>query len=733
MRKALCILILALVPILAQATTAGLIPSPKMQFFATTGAPLVGGKVYFYVTGTTTPTNTYTDSAAGTPNANPVILDSRGEADIWLDPTVTYRVVLKTSLDVTLWTKDGITAGAAGVGYVQTGSGAVRQSVQDGLRQRMSTIKEFGAACDGSTADDAAFALVIVLQRSVIIPKSTGACRVSGNLTFPATMQVVFERGGQITVDSAKTLTIPYVSAPDSQVFTGSGVVALTRVPEINPNWFGADGSGNTSSSTAIQKAIDAAQDSLTRATVRFTCGTYAMDATANLIQTNSGISIAGPPEAAMRDGSGDVCVLLKWTGGALPMFTLGEGPSTPTSYVNFYNFAVENFGSATMWLNIQLGGHMQIRRVSFQANSPTSNPFSIAVIRAKSNVVGDGGGLNYSTIEQSEFNYAAPVIFKYDNQSASNSFTWLHFDNNVVNANADMTVFEFTNGGGKLLRIQGNTFNSQVAIGSAYVFNVVDMTSIGSFFLDNFIFRDNEYDDGVVGGTSSANKMLKLRRVRNGEISNTNIVGNSDATSYITIIDSDHIVVTNTRAASYLGPLVETMDATSRVFFGPNSLNTSNTALLVNNSTAGSGAVDITATGANLIIEGHKGLPSGHTVYQWSTPNNSNYTVTLAKPGDAVPSYITRGQIVTVLIRNTLGGAMGTISFSADYKTSGAFTSPATGTSRAITFYYNGGAMVEIGRGAADVTMWYDPREFVPEQMRDFLAANDERYRSAA
>ena len=78
----------------------------KHQFFDSSGNPLSGGKVYTYDAGTSTPRNTYTDQGAGTPNANPVILDSRGEASIWFSGS--YKVVLKTSADVTIYTVDNI-------------------------------------------------------------------------------------------------------------------------------------------------------------------------------------------------------------------------------------------------------------------------------------------------------------------------------------------------------------------------------------------------------------------------------------------------------------------------------------------------------------------------------------------------------------------------------------------------------------------------------------------------
>jgi len=81
--------------------------SPFMQFTTTAGAPLIGGKVYTYAAGTTTPLASYTDNTGATANTNPVILDTRGEAAIWLSPA-SYKFVLKDSNDVTIWTSDNL-------------------------------------------------------------------------------------------------------------------------------------------------------------------------------------------------------------------------------------------------------------------------------------------------------------------------------------------------------------------------------------------------------------------------------------------------------------------------------------------------------------------------------------------------------------------------------------------------------------------------------------------------
>jgi len=78
-----------------------------MQFTTTAGAPLIGGKVYTYAAGTTTPLASYTDNTGATANTNPVILDTRGEAAIWLSPA-SYKFVLKDSNDVTIWTSDNL-------------------------------------------------------------------------------------------------------------------------------------------------------------------------------------------------------------------------------------------------------------------------------------------------------------------------------------------------------------------------------------------------------------------------------------------------------------------------------------------------------------------------------------------------------------------------------------------------------------------------------------------------
>ena len=87
---------------------ASLTPTPKQQFFDLNGNPLVAGKVYTYAGGTTTPIATYTDQTGATANTNPIILDSRGMANIWLQPTIAYKFLITDANDILQYTTDNI-------------------------------------------------------------------------------------------------------------------------------------------------------------------------------------------------------------------------------------------------------------------------------------------------------------------------------------------------------------------------------------------------------------------------------------------------------------------------------------------------------------------------------------------------------------------------------------------------------------------------------------------------
>lgn len=112
---------------------ADIAPFGRYRALDENGAPLAGGKLYTYEAGTTTPKRTFIDQAETAENTNPVILDSEGYADVWLD-VGGYKFILQDSNDVQQWSVDNIAGGVAG-GF---GSTVIERSSSFGL----STLEE---------------------------------------------------------------------------------------------------------------------------------------------------------------------------------------------------------------------------------------------------------------------------------------------------------------------------------------------------------------------------------------------------------------------------------------------------------------------------------------------------------------------------------------------------------------------------------------------------------------
>lgn len=178
--------------------TASIATPPKLQFFAADGTPLVGGKVYSYAAGTTTPQVTYTDSTGGTANSNPVILDSRGEANIWFSASP-YKLILKDSTDTEIWSVDNLngpdvatlaafaaSSGAELVGFSQSASysaGTVGLALQAFYNVKNAP---YNATGDGSTDDTTAIqaALTAAASTGGVVFFPAGTYKISAPLTI---------------------------------------------------------------------------------------------------------------------------------------------------------------------------------------------------------------------------------------------------------------------------------------------------------------------------------------------------------------------------------------------------------------------------------------------------------------------------------------------------------------------------------------------------------------------
>lgn len=237
---------------------------PKLQFFDTNGNPLVGGKLYSYAAGTTTPLATYTDYGGGTANANPVILDSRGEANVWLS-AVRYKLKLTTATNVDVWTVDNVngadeatlaalaaSGGSSLIGYLPAGAGAVATTVQTKLRESVS-VKEFGAVLNGVVDDSTA------VQKAFTYANGTGL-----RVTFPGpacklASSILLNNYSNFVVDFGKC-AVSYTSTV--------GVYAYDFTQAGNIEFIGGNHSGTSNLNHFVKTAGSAAAQATTYPTI---------------------------------------------------------------------------------------------------------------------------------------------------------------------------------------------------------------------------------------------------------------------------------------------------------------------------------------------------------------------------------------------------------------------------------------------------------------------------------
>lgn len=195
------------VPSAAQITLPNAVPlpNPEVQFLDSNGAPLAGSKLCSYQAGTSTPQATYTDSSAGTPNTNPIILDSAGRASIWVNASL-YKFVLRTGGDGTcttgsvVWTQDNVTdttlyftnfvktvGTSTMITYTSPATGGVSRT-QFSKNTDVTSVKDFGAVGDGSTDDTAAVTQAIAdssLTTCIYFPDGVYIVKAAFTSTHP--------------------------------------------------------------------------------------------------------------------------------------------------------------------------------------------------------------------------------------------------------------------------------------------------------------------------------------------------------------------------------------------------------------------------------------------------------------------------------------------------------------------------------------------------------------------
>ncbi len=195
--------------------TAAIATIPKKQFFKANGDPLVGGRLYTYLAGTSTPTATWQEEDQTTLNTNPIILDGRGECLLWLAPGQQYRLALHDAADALIWSVDdvggGVSAGALGnttdiaqgdalVGVRFPAAGATG-TTQHEHNAREIWIEDFGALTDGSDS-------TLAINAAFAAAKAFGGAQVrAGRGTFSCNASLTMQGSGISFIGQGKGAT----------------------------------------------------------------------------------------------------------------------------------------------------------------------------------------------------------------------------------------------------------------------------------------------------------------------------------------------------------------------------------------------------------------------------------------------------------------------------------------------------------------------------------------------
>jgi hypothetical protein len=184
---------------------------PKATAISDNLTLVAGAKVSFFLTGTSTPTDTYQDSALTTPHTNPVIADAAGRfPPIYLNPDILYRVTFTDSADVEIYpavdpVNDRVLSQAIIGGYLYPRTAAEIATVVTPVNfsrnpDAPGDVRRFGTTGDG-VADDtaelqAAFDAATVSGEKLLIV--AGTYGISSTLTIDGKINIEMAAGAQI-------------------------------------------------------------------------------------------------------------------------------------------------------------------------------------------------------------------------------------------------------------------------------------------------------------------------------------------------------------------------------------------------------------------------------------------------------------------------------------------------------------------------------------------------------
>ncbi|KKM97246.1 hypothetical protein LCGC14_1170090 [marine sediment metagenome] len=476
--------ILLIIAFVAPVYAAGnLFSYPRFEAIDGNGRPLRGAQLFTYEEGTTTDKPTYSDNARTVEHTNPVIMDSNGEATIYL--LGAYKMNLKTRSGGQLpgWPIDNIFGTATPFAATVFPDA---DAADQGATGNSDTVKYHIDTTIGATN-----------KGTIYFRHDSGGEWTDYTFgtaeTIPANVTLQFEPGARIAVSTGVTVTVnapeQIIAAVDLQRFalTGTGVVEFTKMGTVRPEWWGALRDGSTNDTDAF----DVAETALSKGgTIALLGGVYRI---LNWIISQDNLLVEGISPGVHNNIITGGGTTLKSIGGSNTDYVIQI--ASPTDYkIVLTKFLVDGNGRTTRGILFN-GTACRIDSVAFSVNASYSiftDPDDVDAVDGggiyNSWIIGPGiqiGGTNLN-IRDNYFNgegtqtTAINIVVGQNINITGNSIeSWLRPVINIDNTSASSAVRVVTiqdneiadgDGGGTItldvqdmdtLRIVGNFFSS--------------------------------------------------------------------------------------------------------------------------------------------------------------------------------------------------------------------------------------------------------------------------------